>query len=70
MSTAKVALQRRLGVQLGFAVAIVVALTFALVSGFVVRRERETLTRQFTLRLLAETRSLCATTRSSICTRW
>ncbi len=58
MSPARIAVHRRLGVQMGFAVAVVVAVTFALVSGFVVRRERETLTREFTLRLLAETRSL------------
>ncbi len=52
------ALHRRLGVQLGLAVAVVVGVSFLTTGWIAVERQRETLTRQFTLRLLSETRSL------------
>lgn len=58
MSDRKVQFHGRLAVQLGLAVALVTGLGFATLGGFVVARERETLTREYTLRLLAEIRSL------------
>jgi len=62
MIEGKLALHQRLGIQVGVAVAVLVAVAFTAASGFVVRRERDTLTREFTLRLLAETRSLAVAT--------
>jgi len=58
LSDRKLQFHGRLAVQLGFAVALVTGLGFAMLGWFVVARERDTLTREFTLRLLAETRSL------------
>jgi len=49
---------QRLGVQLGVTVALVTGLAFAFTVTTVVRRARETLTRELTLRLLAKSRSL------------
>ena len=54
----KTRFHQRLGVQLGVTVAIVTGLAFAFTVTTVVRRARETLTRELTLRLLAKSRSL------------
>jgi serine phosphatase RsbU (regulator of sigma subunit) len=64
--TQRLALHRRLSVQLGVAVAVLVAVAFAAAGWFVVNRERETLTREFTLRLRAEARSLSAAASGSL----
>lgn len=49
---------QRLGVQLGVTVALVTGLAFAVTITTVVREERATLTRELTLRLFTESRSL------------
>lgn len=49
---------QRLAVQLAFTVALVTSLTFAWTIWTAMRQERETLTRELTMRLLAKSRSL------------
>lgn len=58
MSAERLPIHRRLGIQLGVAAAVLAALAFVALGGFVVDHERQTLTRQFTLRLISEARSL------------
>jgi sigma-B regulation protein RsbU (phosphoserine phosphatase) len=45
-------------VQLGFTMAVLVGISFLVTGWMVIERQRETLTQQFTLRLLSETRGL------------
>jgi serine phosphatase RsbU (regulator of sigma subunit) len=59
-SERKLPFHRRLGVQMGFTIAIVTIANFVVASLFVVTRERDTLTRELTRRLLAEAQSLSA----------
>lgn len=56
----KLPIHRRLGVQMGFTIAIVTIVNFVAGSWFVVTRERDTLTRELTRRLVAEAQSLAA----------
>lgn len=58
MATGKLPLHRRLGVQMGAAMALVAGLAFAATGWALVQHERETLTREVTLRVLAEAQSL------------
>lgn len=58
METGKLPLHRRLGVQMGAAMALVAGLAFAATGWALVQHERGTLTREVTLRVLAEAQSL------------
>ncbi len=58
MSSHALPIYRRLAVQLGFVVALSTALVFGATGWLLVVHERDTLTRELTLRILAETRSL------------
>ena len=55
---AKIAVHRRLGVQMGLTVALVVGLAFGATGWVLLGEQRAVLTRELTLRTLAETRSL------------
>jgi sigma-B regulation protein RsbU (phosphoserine phosphatase) len=54
----KLRFYRRLGFQMGLAVALMTGLAFGTTTWFLAGHERETLTRELTLRVLSETRSL------------
>jgi serine phosphatase RsbU (regulator of sigma subunit) len=58
MGQRKLRFHHRLGVQMGLAVALVTAVVFGATGWSLVRNQRETLTRELTLRVLVETRSL------------
>ena len=60
---------QRLGVQLGFAVAVMTVVVFGITVWMVAGHERETLTRELTKRLVSESRSLSLAASSPLLTR-